>query len=148
MRPVAWSSSYLFRWPLGISTVTSNCTRIVWPTTARRVGGVTPGGGGDRVERARGVDRAVRDRNRRGASRTVRHLRDDVGAGPRSARAGSRRARGAGRGPGGPVGRAEIGVHGADRRARRGGRATGRRGRRRAAGRGAPRSRGNVPRGR
>src|SRR5688500_17571349 len=26
MRPVAWSSSYLFRWPFGISTVTSNCT--------------------------------------------------------------------------------------------------------------------------
>src|SRR5919206_354979 len=28
MRPVAWSSSYLFRWPFGISTVTSNCTAV------------------------------------------------------------------------------------------------------------------------
>src|SRR3954466_11272507 len=26
MRPVVWSSSYLFRWPFGISIVTSNCT--------------------------------------------------------------------------------------------------------------------------
>ena len=36
MRPVAWSSSYLFRWPFGISTVTSNCTVVVWTTAARR----------------------------------------------------------------------------------------------------------------
>src|SRR3954452_21210731 len=28
MRPVAWSSSYLFRWPFGISIVTSNCTAV------------------------------------------------------------------------------------------------------------------------
>src|SRR5215213_10784586 len=34
MRPVAWSSSYLFRWPFGISTVTSNCTRLVLRTVA------------------------------------------------------------------------------------------------------------------
>src|SRR5919107_3277717 len=36
MRPVAWSSSYLFRWPFGISTVTSNCTRLVCPTATPR----------------------------------------------------------------------------------------------------------------
>src|ERR1700712_1165333 len=39
MRPVAWSSSYLFRWPFGISTVTSNCTRLVWPTASPTTGG-------------------------------------------------------------------------------------------------------------
>ena len=32
---VAWSSSYLFRWPFGISTVTSYCTVVV-ETAARR----------------------------------------------------------------------------------------------------------------
>src|SRR3954464_14320608 len=52
MRPVAWSSSYLFRWPFGISTVTSNCTAVVWPTvtpsTRRRV---LQGGGQHRAER-------------------------------------------------------------------------------------------------
>src|SRR3954463_13907776 len=36
MRPVAWSSSYLFRWPFGISIVTSNCTDVVWPTATPR----------------------------------------------------------------------------------------------------------------
>src|SRR3954453_13720343 len=36
MRPVAWSSSYLFRWPFGISIVTSNCTHVVWPTATPR----------------------------------------------------------------------------------------------------------------
>ena len=36
MRPVAWSSSYLFRWPFGISTVTSYCTVVVRSTAARR----------------------------------------------------------------------------------------------------------------
>src|SRR3954453_10396625 len=37
MRPVAWSSSYLFRWPFGISIVTSNCTAVVWPTVTPSV---------------------------------------------------------------------------------------------------------------
>src|SRR5947209_14851969 len=41
MRPVAWSSSYLFRWPFGISTVTSNCTAV---SVAH--GGPAPTGGG------------------------------------------------------------------------------------------------------
>src|SRR3954463_3434682 len=51
MRPVAWSSSYLFRWPFGISIVTSNCTAVVCPTAApsnrRRV---EVGGGHHHVE--------------------------------------------------------------------------------------------------
>ena len=42
---MAWSSSYLFRWPFGISTVTSNCTRLVWRTVAPRVRRRSPSGG-------------------------------------------------------------------------------------------------------
>src|SRR5919205_269339 len=52
MRPVAWSSSYLFRWPFGISIVTSNCTAVVWPTVTPPFGRrVLQGGGQHLVER-------------------------------------------------------------------------------------------------
>src|SRR4051794_15662784 len=52
MRPVAWSSSYLFRWPFGISIVTSNCTAVVWPTgTPSNRRRVPVGGGQHLVER-------------------------------------------------------------------------------------------------
>src|SRR6185312_16798937 len=52
MRPVAWSSSYLFRWPFGISIVTSNCTAVVCPTaTPSNRRRVLLGGGHHHVER-------------------------------------------------------------------------------------------------
>src|SRR5688500_12629809 len=58
MRPVTWSSSYLFRWPFGISIVTSNCTpRSVAHRGPALPGGVTQGGGHHRVDR---FDRHVR----------------------------------------------------------------------------------------
>src|ERR687890_445163 len=52
MRPVVWSSSYLFRWPFGISIVTSNCTgRSVADRTPEDPRRSVSGGGHHRVQR-------------------------------------------------------------------------------------------------
>src|ERR687886_1949 len=52
MRPVVWSSSYLFRWPFGISIVTSNCTgRSVADRTPEDRRRSVSGGGHHRVQR-------------------------------------------------------------------------------------------------